>query len=69
MLVGDMGVNLRRGNGRMPQHGLDAADVGAAGEQVGGEAVAERVRMNILHQPGFGGVELYNPLDRAGSDS
>ena len=37
LLVGNMGVNLRRGNGRMAKHRLDAADVGAAGEKIGGK--------------------------------
>lgn len=62
LLVGDVGIDLRRSDGRMPQHGLDAPDVGAVAQKVGGEAVAESVRMDFFHQAGFGGVIFNDPL-------
>ena len=37
----DVGVDLRRYQALVAEQFLDAADVGAAVEQVGGEAVAE----------------------------
>ncbi len=42
--VGDVRINLRRVDGGVTEELLDGADVGAIGEKVGGEGVAERVR-------------------------
>ena len=44
----DAGVDLGRGDRGVAEHLLDDAEVGAAGEQVGGEAVPERVRADRL---------------------
>src|SRR5713226_4275822 len=42
----DVRVDLRGGDVRMSEHGLHRAQVGAALEQVGGEAVPQRVRVH-----------------------
>jgi hypothetical protein len=42
----DVRVDLRRGDISVPEQFLHDAQVGAAGEHVGGEAVAEHVRMH-----------------------
>ena len=43
----DAGVNLGRGDRGVAEHLLDDAEVGAAGQEVGGEAVPERVRADL----------------------
>jgi hypothetical protein len=40
LLVGDVGVDLCGSDGGVAEHGLDAANVGAVEEEVGGVAVA-----------------------------
>ena len=47
----NMRVYLRCGNIGMAEHGLQAAQVGSAFEQVSGKAMAEHVRCQILPQP------------------
>jgi len=42
--AGDMGVNLSGGEIRMPQHNLNAAQVGAVFKQMGGKRVPQGVR-------------------------
>lgn len=49
---GDVGVDLGGGELGVTEHFLDAAEVGAGVEQVGGEAVAEFVRRDSRVQPG-----------------
>ena len=48
VLAVDVGVDLGGGEVGVAEHLLDRAEVGAALEQVGGEAVAERVRRDPL---------------------
>jgi len=62
LLVGNMGINLSRGYGRMAEHGLDRADVGAVDEQIGGKGMAQGVRVNVFDDSGFGGVVFNDPL-------
>jgi hypothetical protein len=50
-----VGVALGGGQTGMAQQFLDAAQVGAGFQQVGGEAVAQHVRVDALGQPGQGG--------------
>lgn len=69
MLIGHVGIDLGRRDRGVAEHGLDAPDVGAIDEEVGGEAVAERVRMDIFDDAGFGGVVLDEPLDTARSEA
>ena len=47
-LVRDVRVELGRGEIRMPEHLLDAAEVGAAFEQMRRERVAEEMRVHAL---------------------
>ena len=43
----DAGIDLGRGDRGVAEHFLDDAQIGAAGEEVGGEAVPERVRADV----------------------
>ena len=47
-LVGDVRVELGRGEIRVPEHLLDAAQVGAALQQVRGEGVPEEMRVHAI---------------------
>src|SRR4051794_21271952 len=49
--LGQMGVDLRGSQARMPEQDLDDADVHAPLEHVGGEAVTQRVRPEIGVEP------------------
>ena len=42
-ILGDMGIDLGGGDVGMAQHLLDAAEIGAVVDQVGGEGVPEHV--------------------------
>lgn len=46
--IGDVGVYLSSGDGRMTKHRLDTADIGAIHEEVGSKAVTERVGMDVF---------------------
>lgn len=48
LLVGDVGVNLGGGDGRMSKHGLHAADIGAISQKIGRKTMPQGMRMNIL---------------------
>ena len=64
--VGDVGVQLCGGEVGVPEHLLDAAEVGPAFEQVRREGVPEKVRMDALGlELGFGG-EAAQDQERAG---
>ena len=54
---------ISTGNVRMTEQSLDAAQVGAVLEQIGGEAVAEGVGRNVFGDAGSLGVALDEPLD------
>ena len=58
-----MGIDLRGGDGGMPEHGLDGAYVRTVLEEVGGEAVTQGVRMDIFHDASLGGIVLHESLD------
>ena len=60
-----MGVPLRRGEGRVAEHLLDDAEVGAAVEEVGGAGVAESVGMEIGAAHGREAVAANEELDHA----
>ena len=47
----------------MPEHLLQRAQVAAAGEQVRGEAVAQRVRAHLRSEPGGRGVALHDLVE------
>ena len=44
--IGYVGIELRRREIRVSEHFLDGAEVGAAFQEVGGEGVAEEVRVH-----------------------
>jgi len=50
----DVGVDLCGGDVCVSQEVLDDAEVGAAGEQVGGECVAQEVGVDVLEPRGVG---------------
>ena len=54
-------IDLSRCNRRVPEHLLDDAEVGAAGQQVGREAMAERVRADLSMESGGLNVRLDQP--------
>lgn len=47
--VGDVGVNLRRGNRRMSEKFLDSPDIRTVGKQRRSERMPERVGRNVFH--------------------
>lgn len=60
--VGDVGIDLGRGDGGMSEHGLYRADIGAVVEEIRREAVSERVRMHVFDDTRFDGTALHQPL-------
>lgn len=62
----DVGVNLRGRDVGVAEEFLNDAQVGAAAEQVGGEAVAHKMGVDIRFDTGAGGV-LFDELADAGS--
>jgi hypothetical protein len=65
--VGDVRVQLGRRQIGVPEHFLDAAQVGAALEQVGRERVPQQVRVHPFRlEPRFGG-ELAQDEEGAGA--
>ena len=65
-LPGHMGVDLGGGQAPVAQEVLDAPEVGPAVEQVGREAVAERVRARGRVEPRADQVLLEQPADAPG---
>jgi len=64
-----VGVNLGGGDIGVAEEALDAADVGAVHEQVGGETVAQGVRGDVFGDAGGFGVALYEALDAADGEA
>lgn len=62
LLVRDVGVELRGGNACVSEHGLDAADVRAVAEQVGGKTVPEHMRGYFFSHAGEHGVLMDEAL-------
>lgn len=69
VLIGHMGIDLRRRDRGVAEHRLHTPDVGAVDEEIGGKAVAERMRVDVFDDAGFGGVVLDEPLDTARSEA
>lgn len=63
VFIGDMSVDLCRGDGRVSEHRLDAADICAVREEIGREGVSERVRVDILDDAGLEGIVLDDTFD------
>ena len=59
--VGNVRVDLRRGNGRMPEELLYGANVGPVGKKRGSEGVAEGVGRNVFYDS-----RLEGPLGNGG---
>jgi hypothetical protein len=64
-LVGDVGVDLGGRHVLMPQQLLDAAEVGAVGEKVGGIGVPQGVGRHLLCEPGEARIFCDQELDGA----
>src|SRR4051794_29410914 len=58
LLAGEVRVHLGRRDVGVSEHLLDCAQVAAAGEQVRGEAVAQRVRAHSTGEAGVAGMAL-----------
>lgn len=65
MRVGDVSVDLRRGDVAMPEHTLDTPEVGAIHQQVGCKTMAHSVRRDMFSDAGYPGVFVDNALDGA----
>ena len=52
LLLGDLGVELRRREVLVSQEFLDHSQVGAAVKKMGREAVTQRMRRGLLVEPG-----------------
>ena len=63
-LLVDMGINLGRRYVRVSQHLLDDSKIGAVAEEMRGEAVPQKMRINVLFQSGVLRV-LLNDLPNA----
>ena len=64
-LLRDVGVNLSCRQIAMSEQLLHAAEVGSAVQQVGGEAVPQRVRAGGIHQAGTQQMCLQQTTDAA----
>lgn len=58
-----MRINLRGGDICVAEHGLNASDVGAVHQKVGGEAVAHSVRTNMFSDASQAGVFVNGALN------
>ena len=67
-LVVDVGINLSGGNIGVPEQFLDHPQVGSVLEEVGGEGVAQEVRVDVLFDPGLVGAFLHNFPDPIGTE-
>ena len=71
LLVGEVRVDLRGGDIRVAEEFLHGAEVGAVYEEIGGEAVAEQVRVDVVGNPGLccaRGDEALDGARRDGAD-
>ncbi len=64
--VGEVGVDLGSGNIGVAEQALNAAEVGAVGEKVGGKGVTQGVGCDVLGETGGAGVAFDESLDAAG---
>ena len=63
LFVRHMGVDLGGGDVGVAEEGLDGADVGAVGKQVGGETVADDMGSHFFGNSGFDGVMFDDSFD------
>ena len=64
-----MGVNLGGGDGAVPEHFLDRADVGAIHQKFGGVAVTKGMRGHFFDDSGLAGVLTNDGLDTDGGEA
>jgi len=62
-LLIDMRIDLRCGNIGVAEHLLNNPQIGAIAQQMRGETMAEKVRVNVLFQPGVPRVFLHDLPD------
>lgn len=62
LLVRHVRIDLRGGDVFVAEHGLDASDVGAVFKEVGGETVAQGVRVDVFDDAGLGGAVANDAL-------
>ena len=58
-VAGDVRVNLRGADGRVPEQFLDDPQIGAVLEQMGGKAVPQHVRRDVALDAGEGTVSRW----------
>ena len=63
LFVSNVRVNLRGGDGGVTEEGLDGAQVGAVGKQIGGETMADDMRRHFFGDTGLDGVVFNNSLN------
>ena len=68
LFVGEVRVDLRGGDVRVAEELLHGAEVGTVYEEIGGEAVAQEVRVDVVRDAGLFGARLDEALDSAGRD-
>ena len=66
VLAGDLGVDLRRGQGSVPQGVLDHSDVRPAFKQVRSEGMAQLVGRDVRGQPGLDQIAFEAPAGSPG---
>ena len=59
LLVGNMRINLGGGNGRMPKHALNAADVRPVHQQIRGIRMPEGMRGDFFGNAGSTGIMFH----------
>ncbi len=69
LFVGDVGIDLGSGDRGVAKHRLDASNIGAISEQIGGKAVAEGMGVDVFQDTGFGGIVLDDAGDTAGGQA
>lgn len=68
-LVGDVGVNLRGGDGGVAEHLLDRTDVGTINEQLSGEGVAKNMRGDAFDDAGVKRGRTHNVFNGDGRET
>ena len=63
LAIGDVGVDLRRRDARVSEHGLHRSDIRAVEEEVGRITVAHGVRGDVFRESRGMGILFNEPLD------
>ena len=67
-LVGDMSIDLRGSDVRMPQEFLNGPKIRSVYKEIGREAVAELVRMDFFGDAGRSRPPIHQSLNSSGRD-